>query len=116
MIGNEKSDALSLDGLFTFRNARAEWWWRLREALDPESGNHISLPNDMKMKQDLTAFTYAIGEGKVIKVESKDEAKRRLGRSPDAGDAVVYANVHSGMLSDIRRGSKRFKVKSCMGR
>ena len=114
MIGNGKTDEMSIDGLFKFRNLRALWWWRFREALHPDSGNNVCLPNDQKMKQDLCAFTYTVNDGKIIQVEGKPEAKRRLGRSPDAGDAVVYANSHSSMVSDIRRGSKRFKVKRAM--
>jgi len=110
MIGNEACDEMSLDGLFTFKNKRALWYWRMREALDPESGNDIMLPYDKKMAADLCAFTYKVGEGKVIQVESKEQAKKRLGRSPDAGDAVIYGNSGSEARSDLRRGHKRFKV------
>ena len=115
MIGNNKTDERSKDGLFKFKNTRALWWWRMREALDPESGNNIQLPPDPKLKSDLCAFTYTINDGAIIQIESKKEAKIRLGRSPDAGDAVIYANSQSETLSDLRHGVKRFKVRKCLG-
>ena len=33
-----------------------------------------------------------------IKVESKDDIKKRLGRSPDRGDAVLYSLVSTPKL------------------
>ena len=115
MIGNGKTVEMSKDGLFKFRNARALWWWRLKEALDPDSGDNVQLPPDKKMAEDLAAFTYTIGDGSVIQIESKKEARIRLNRSPDAGDAIIYANAHADSLTDLRRGTKRFKVKRCIG-
>ena len=32
-------------------------------------------------------------EGNVIQIESKDDLKKRLGRSTDSGDSVIYASV-----------------------
>ena len=110
MIGNEKTDEMSKDGLFKFRNKRALWWWRMREALDPDSGNNVQLPKDSKMAEDLAAFTYTINDGGIVQIESKKEAKIRLNRSPDSGDSVIYANAHSQTLSDLRRGVKKFRV------
>lgn len=114
MVGNEKTDETSKDGLFKFRNKRALWYWRMREALDPETGDDIALPPDAKLKQDLAAFTYKILDGAVIQVESKKEAKIRLGRSPDAGDAVIYANAWQPAVSDQRRGARLHKTKRCI--
>jgi hypothetical protein len=38
-----------------------------------------------------------------IQVEEKDQIKKRLGRSPDRGDAVVLAAMRTPILTD-RRG------------
>ena len=117
LVGNstEWSDGqLSKDGLFRFKNLRALMWWRLRESLDPASGDNIALPPDRKMKEDLCAFTYKELDGGRIQIESKDEIRRRLGRSPDAGDCILYASWQAEVLSDLRRGSKNYKVKRCM--
>ena len=114
LVGNSESVGRSKDGLFTFKNLRAEMWWRLRESLDPVSGDDIMLPPDRKMKEDLCAFTYKELDGAVIQVESKEQIRTRLKRSPDAGDAVLYASYGAPMKSDLRRGSKRYKVKRCI--
>ncbi len=115
MIGNETTDEMSKDGLFHFKNKRAMWYWRMKESLDPESGDKLMLPPDKKLKDDLCVFTYKVLDGNIIQVESKPLAKKRIGRSPDAGDSVIYGNSRTVPLSDLRRGSKRFKVIRSIG-
>ena len=115
LVGNEKTEEKDAKGLFKFRNKRALWWWRMREALDPESGNNIALPPDKQLKQDLCCFTYVVADGMIIKVESKKEAKVRLGRSPDSGDAVIYANSEAPSIHIKRKGSRRFGTKRAIG-
>ncbi len=78
-------------GQLEFYNQRAFDWWRMREALDPSSGKDIALPPDSQLKRDLCAPRWTLS-GKKIKVESKEQIIKRLGRSPDRGDAVVLAN------------------------
>lgn len=77
------------DGTLGFLNKRAEWYWTLRERLDPENGATIALPPDETLLEDLNAPYYTIKDR--IQIEEKKEIKKRLGRSPDRGDAVVYA-------------------------
>lgn len=77
-------------GKYEFANIRAESYWRLREALDPTSGENICLPDTRELRIDLTAPRYAIVGGK-IKIEPKEDIKKRIGRSPDDGDSVVMA-------------------------
>ncbi len=72
------------------RNKRAEYYWAMREALDPLSGHDIALPPDTELKADLCSPRWKITTSG-IQIESKDELKKRLGRSPDCGDAVVLA-------------------------
>lgn len=72
-----------------FVNARAEMWWALREAL--QAGD-ISLPDDRKLAADLTCVKFSYDSRGRIKLESKDEIKKRLGRSPDRGDALSIGN------------------------
>lgn len=75
---------------FGFANVRAEMYWRLREALDPTSGLDLCLPPDRELLADLSAPRWKpVARG--IQVEKKDDLKERLGRSPDAGDAVAIA-------------------------
>ncbi len=71
-----------------FRNRRAELFWRLREAL--ERGT-VALPNDDAVRADLSAIRYMFTSAGQIQIESKDECRRRLGRSPDRADALALA-------------------------
>ena len=75
---------------YGFANVRAESWWKLREALDPVNGENIALPPSRTLRNDLRAPQYKIRSGKYV-IESKEDIKKRIGRSPDEGDAVVMA-------------------------
>lgn len=90
--GAGRSTAHSRDGRLAFVNKRAEAWWRFREELDPdqEGGSIIALPPDPQLRADLTAPTWE-QRTNGIQVEAKEDIKKRLGRSPDRGDAVVMA-------------------------
>lgn len=71
-----------------FLNRRAETWWAIREALQR---GEISLPPDDQLAADLTNIKYTYTSKGQIKLESKDDVKKRLGRSPDRGDALAIA-------------------------
>lgn len=88
--GARRSNARTRDGQLRFVNKRAEAWWRLREALDPdqEGGSPIALPDDTELRSDLAAPVFEV-KSNGIQIESKDDLRKRLGRSPDKGDAVV---------------------------
>jgi len=75
----------------SFANLKSQLWWAVRTAvMDPDSGFRI--PDRAALIQDLTAVRYSIEQERTIAVESKDQLRRRLGRSPDEGDACVIAN------------------------
>jgi len=71
-----------------FNNLRSQIWWQMREDLRL---GEIALPNDQVLITDLIAPKWSVRNGNII-VESKDEIKKRLGRSPNKGDAAVYWN------------------------
>lgn len=75
-----------------FVNLRADAWWNLREMLDPIYFPTLCLPPDDMMIGDLcTPRRKEMQSSGKIQVESKIDIKKRLKRSPDAGDAVVQA-------------------------
>lgn len=77
-------------GLLTFRNQRAWWYWMFREALDPVEGMGLAIPDDPEILRELCAIRYQpLRSG--IQIESKDDIKSRLGRSPDKADSLIYA-------------------------
>lgn len=111
--GAAGSVAVDKSGLMRFLNLRAELYWRMREALDPTNPNPIYLPDDAELLADLAAPRYWLQTGG-IQVEPKvgkpgPDGKptglvRRLGRSPDRGDAVVYALVSTPKRNVIFSG------------
>ena len=91
MSGADGSDARDRSQKFGFINKRAEWYWKFREALDPEHGDSIALPDDPELLSDLTAPRWKLTSSGNIQVEAKEDIRKRIGRSPDCGDAVIYA-------------------------
>lgn len=106
------------DGALQFVNKRAEAWWRFREELDPgqEGGSAIALPPDPQLRADLTAPTWEL-KTRGIQVESKEDIKKRLGRSPDRGDAVVMAlsEGNKAAVRALRRGGNSGPTRSNVG-
>lgn len=88
---SERSEAQDRTGEFGFVNRRSEGWWTLREWLDPTYGEWLALPPDDLLTGDLTAPKYRLVSGGNLQVESKDDIRKRLGRSTDDGDAVMMA-------------------------
>lgn len=88
---------------FHFANLRSQLWWEYREAL--RTGQACFDVDDHRLVEDLTAPRYTISGERVIKVESKDEIRKRIGRSTDAGDAVVYAWSDLGISVELFKWS-----------
>jgi hypothetical protein len=113
VVGSKSSHGHDKSGRLAFINERAENWWRLREGLDPESGEDLALPPDRELKTDLCAPRWKL-TSRGIQVEGKSGGKvddtggtgdgwgniiKRLGRSPDKGDSIVYAYKEGSRLS-----------------
>lgn len=83
-------DARDSTGLFSFRNIRAYAYWSIRELLDPSLSEkeRLLLPPDPELLADLTAPKWEMTISGV-QIEKKEDIMERLGRSPDAGDAVA---------------------------
>lgn len=78
-------------GELGFINCRAAAWWGTRELLDPANGHDVALPPVDLLTGDLTAPRWKVVSGGLIQIESKDDIRKRTGRSTDDGDAVVMA-------------------------
>ena len=88
-------------GSVGFSNKRAERWWRMRDLLNPENGQNIALPPDNALFSELCAPKYSVGSTGV-RVESKADIKKRLGRSTDTADAFLLAAGRSGSMRFIQ--------------
>jgi hypothetical protein len=88
---NLDPDVFQDDTVFQFYDLRSQMWWTVRERLRL---GKIRIPKALlelhpRLFEDLTAPRYEIRADKKLKVESKDEIKKRIGRSTDYGDAFV---------------------------
>jgi hypothetical protein len=97
--GTERKDR---SGELGFVNKRAAAYWNLRDLLDPDNHMDLVLPPDDQLLGDLTAPKWKVMSGGKIQLESKDDLRKRIGRSTDVGDAVVMAYwPASGMVSAL---------------
>lgn len=90
--GNEKTTKKTKDNQREFFNVRSQAIWQFREALDPDQpgGSQICLPDDAELVADLCAPTFEPDLTKV-KIENKEDVRKRLGRSTNKGDAVIMS-------------------------
>ncbi len=84
--------AFDRSGQLSFHNLRSQLWWQFRESLDPAYGSTVALPPEPKLLADLTAPRWGL-QGTKIKVESREEIIKRIGRSPDYGSAIINAQI-----------------------
>lgn len=100
--GGARSEGTDKSGLLRFANLRSELYWRMREALDPTNPDPIALPDDAELLADLTAPRWWLTPSGIMVEPKRGNPTKdgkptgliaRLGRSPDRGDAVVYALV-----------------------
>ena len=84
-------------GKLKMRNMRAEYYWRMRDSLDPVNGDEVALPPGNAIVADLCAARYKLTTSG-IQIEAKDDIKARIGRSPDEGEAILLANLSVGPL------------------
>lgn len=95
-------------GQIEFYNIRAAATWRLREMLDPGKNPTFCLPvgeHSELLAADLSTLRWETMAGGKMVIESKKEVKKRIGRSPDRGDAVVLATWLDGNVAPGVEGS-----------
>jgi hypothetical protein len=121
VIGYRGADGSTGTAKFTnqpFANKRAEDWWRMREALDPVSGDNLALPPDPDLVADLCTPRInprALEVRGEILIESKEEIRKRLGRSPGKGDAVVMARSFGGLLEYQKKQANYGRPRVVLG-
>lgn len=116
--GSDASMGKSIGSGLEFANLRAETWWRFREALDPTSPDPIALPPDAELAADLATprlNARAMQTRGVIQVESKEDIRARLGRSPDKGDSVVTCLPYGGLREYERKQAPRLQTRANVG-
>lgn len=94
-VGGSKCERRSPDGKLQYFNLRSQAYWEFRLAADPNQygGALLAFPNDPRLLAGLTAPVFEadfLARG-IIKIETKEKVKEKLGYSPDEADAVVMA-------------------------
>ena len=79
-----------------FNRLRDELFWNTREWFEARD---CHIPEDTTLIQELTAIRYNYLSSGKLKIESKDEMKRRGQRSPDVADAFVLTFAENGAIA-----------------
>jgi hypothetical protein len=90
-IGVAVSESPSLKERFT--RLRDELFWKAREWFEARD---CKIPSDESLISEVTAVRYKYQSTGKLKIESKDEMKRRGQRSPDVADAFVLTFAQEG--------------------
>jgi hypothetical protein len=92
-VGSASTTATDASGEMGFNNVRSAAYWHLRELLSPDNPSPVILPPRQELIADLTTPTWKVITGSPSKyvMETKEDVVKRLGRSPDFGDAVAMA-------------------------
>jgi len=69
-----------------FKNLRAEIHWGMHELL-----SELDLPLDNELSSQLMAIKYKINSAGQYEIIPKSEIKKKLGRSPDVAEGVIYS-------------------------
>ena len=73
-----------------YANRRTEMYARLAQSLRPGDGGAFALPRDARdLARQLTDLQYKFTSRGQMALESKDDLRKRLGRSPDDADALA---------------------------
>lgn len=77
-----------------YKNRRAEAYFGLRRLLEQ---GRVDLPNDSELINEMGAIQFLQSQSeRTIQVESKMAIRKRLGKSPDKTDSIVYAYADAG--------------------
>lgn len=79
-----------------FNRLRDELFWNCREWFEARD---CHMPDDQTLISELTAIRYKYLSNGKLKIESKDEMKRRGQRSPDLADAFVLSFAEQGAVA-----------------
>lgn len=81
-------------------NAITEMFYEFNEFL---KGGFVSMPDDSELIEDLAGRKYEFDSKGRLRIESKDEFKKRFGRSPDKGDAFLMTWYNNEDLTLIKK-------------
>ena len=93
-----------------YKNRRAEMWDGVRIWL--ESEEEVQIPDEDILQADLTAPGYKYTSSTQKLLEPKEDIKKRIGKSPDAGDALALTFAEPVRV--VKSGSSKRRRRSGM--
>ena len=103
------SESASLKEKFT--RLRDELYWNCREWFE---GRDVKIPQDDNLIQEICGIRYKYLSTGKLKIESKDEMKRRGQRSPDVADAFVLTFADQGAVASGVFGRIRLQFRGLL--
>ncbi len=91
---------------FGLANKRIEMYQRLSKKIE-----NMKIPNDDDLIGELSSVRYIISEKGLLMLEPKVETKKRLGRSPDRGDAVALTFYEDIFISDVQENAQSKRME-----
>lgn len=82
-------------------NKRSEMYYHLRNWLDKGA-----IANDGHLHKELTIMQYRYTDDRKLRLEPKDEIKKRLGRSPDRADGLALTFAYPVANVSLRRAAQ----------
>jgi hypothetical protein len=101
--GVNSSEAPSMGA--TYLNLRAELWWKMKEWLE---SRETSLPDEADLISELVAPRYEFTSTGRMKLEGKDQMRRRGLASPDMADALAMTFAHDAVIGLKGRGASNW--------
>ena len=86
---NNSADGLhDITGVYDFADMKSYMYWAVRDWLNPAYGSKAALPRDNSLAKECTQIRYTMLSSGKIKMEKKDDVRKRLGASTDCFDAL----------------------------
>nr|WP_319268346.1 hypothetical protein [uncultured Draconibacterium sp.] len=87
---SESAEGLTdVTGQFEFQNMKAYLYWAVRDWLNPKSNTQAQLPPDENFIEQVSEIKWEFMSNGKIKIEKKEDYKKRTGYSPDDFDALA---------------------------
>lgn len=95
-------------GEYKFVNMRAYLYWAVRDWLNPANKLNPSMPPCPQFKEEATNIKYRFRSDGKIEMESKEDIKKRLKRSPDYFDSMALTFHPGGAEGNLAEHNASF--------
>ena len=92
-------------GIHTYQNWRACSWYLMRDSMKPVGGLGIAIPDSSELSDELTTMQpLPTNPRDQMRVESKEQITKRIGRSTDLADSVLHGLMGRILTNNAVRG------------